>query len=299
MPFKNTAITVCYVAWDTSANVGKTGDSANHTIRGVGDGSEYTPAASPSEVDLTNLPGVYKIAIASGENNYSFVTLGGKSSTANIVLIPVYWTNEVNANAVQILGTAVSSPATAGILDVNIKNIANAVVNTANAQIGANVVTQANIDFGTTQKASITAAVPTVGAIQSGLATPTNITAGIITTVSGNVTGSVGSVAAGGITAASFASKTLKPNKNTLLNNFEFLMVLTSDHVTPGTGLTVAAQRSIDGGAFGACTNSPTEISNGWYKINLSAADLNGDVIALLFTSATADNTNILIFTES
>jgi hypothetical protein len=62
-------------------------------------------------------------------------------------------------------------------------NIANAAVATGSAQLGVNVVTQANIDFGATQKASITAAVPTVASIQSGLATPTNITAGTITTV--------------------------------------------------------------------------------------------------------------------
>jgi collagen type VII alpha len=42
--------------------------------------------------------------------------------------------------------------------------------------------------------------------LTTALATPTNITAGTITTVSGNVTGSVGSVATGGITAASIAT---------------------------------------------------------------------------------------------
>ena len=42
--------------------------------------------------------------------------------------------------------------------------------------------------------------------IPAELASPTNITAGTITTVSGNVTGSVGSIAAGGIASTSFAS---------------------------------------------------------------------------------------------
>ena len=125
-------------------------------------------------------------------------------------------TGMVPADARDILGTAISSPATAGVLDVNIKNIANAVVNTANAQIGVNVVSQANIDFGALQKASLNAATPAsvtgavgsiatngitsssiatdainaasikadaVTKIQNGLATPTNITAGTITTV--------------------------------------------------------------------------------------------------------------------
>lgn len=43
---------------------------------------------------------------------------------------------------------------------------------------------------------------------QTTIATPTNITAGTVTTVSGNVNGSVGSVAANGISDASFASAT-------------------------------------------------------------------------------------------
>lgn len=44
------------------------------------------------------------------------------------------------SNMTQILGTAVSAPATAGILDVNLKNIANATVSTSSAQLGVNVV---------------------------------------------------------------------------------------------------------------------------------------------------------------
>lgn len=66
------------------------------------------------------------------------------------------------------------------------------------------IVEQANIDFGATQKASITAAVPTVTAIQSGLATPTNITAGTITTVT-NLTNAP---TAGDLTATMKASVT-------------------------------------------------------------------------------------------
>lgn len=52
----------------------------------------------------------------------------------------VIWSKQVPANAVQILGTAVSTPATAGILDVNLKNIANAAVSTSSAQLGVNSV---------------------------------------------------------------------------------------------------------------------------------------------------------------
>src|SRR5919198_394856 len=106
MAYKNTAITVTYLAWDTSANAGKTGDSANHTLRGVGDGTEYTPSSpSITEVDSTNCPGLYKASLAAGENNYTNVTLHGKSSTANIAIIPTRWQNETSADAVKLGGT--------------------------------------------------------------------------------------------------------------------------------------------------------------------------------------------------
>ena len=95
MAYKNTAVTVCIQAWDVINGVGKTGDSANFTLRGVGDGSEFTPSSpSTTEVDSVNLPGVYKVSLTAGENNYSHVLLGGISSTAGIVIRPIQWTNE-------------------------------------------------------------------------------------------------------------------------------------------------------------------------------------------------------------
>lgn len=85
--------------------------------------------------------------------------------------------------------------------------------------------------------------------------------------------------------------------KNTALSNFEFLMLDSADHVTPKTGLTITATRSIDGAAFGACANSATEVANGIYKINLANTDLNGDVITLRFTATGADNRLLTIIT--
>lgn len=91
----------------------------------------------------------------------------------------------------------------------------------------------------------------------------------------------------------------LRIKKNTALAGFAFLMVLSADHITPATGLTVVVQRSIDGAAFGNATNTPaTEVSDGVYKIDLSAADLNGNVVTLKMTSGTADQRTIVIATE-
>lgn len=89
----------------------------------------------------------------------------------------------------------------------------------------------------------------------------------------------------------------LRVNKNTALNNFKFGMTDDINH-EPATGLTVTAQRSIDGGAFAACVNTPIEISNGAYKINLVASDLNGDVIMLRFTAIGADDVLLTIITQ-
>lgn len=190
---KNTAVTVTILAWDALNGVGKTGDAANLTLRGVGDGSEYTPSSPTiTEVDSTNLKGVYKVSLTASENNYSFVTLGGKSSTTGVVIHPVSWSNEITAT---------------------------------------------------------------------------------------------------------LASGQIHVKKNTALSNFMFTMTDSSSH-SPKTGLTVSATRSIDGAAFAACANSVTEVTNGWYKINLAAADLNGTVIALRFTATNADDRNVTVVTQ-
>jgi hypothetical protein len=86
--------------------------------------------------------------------------------------------------------------------------------------------------------------------------------------------------------------------KNTALSNFEFFMVDSTDHVTGKTGLTVTAERSIDGAAFGACANAVSEVSAGIYKINLATTDLNGDVITLKFTATGADARLVTIKTN-
>ena len=106
MPFKNTTVTYNYVAWDTANNVGKTGDGGNHTISGSRDGTQFTPAdTTPAEVDSTNLQGVYSLDLSAAENNGTFLTMGGESSTASIVIIPISWSNEINGNLTYIMDT--------------------------------------------------------------------------------------------------------------------------------------------------------------------------------------------------
>ena len=53
------------------------------------------------------------------------------------------------------------------------------------------------------------------------------------------------------------------------------LMVATSDGTTAVTGITPAVEVSKNGGAFAAATNSVSEISDGWYKVTLTATETN------------------------
>lgn len=87
--------------------------------------------------------------------------------------------------------------------------------------------------------------------------------------------------------------------KNTALPDFAFFMRDSDDHVTGKTGLTVTVERSIDGAAFAAAANSAGEVSEGWYKIDFDASDLNGDVIALKFTATGADPAAVTLKTTS
>lgn len=74
--------------------------------------------------------------------------------------------------------------------------------------------------------------------------------------------------------------------KNVAYANFMFLMTLAGAAVT---GLTVTARRRIDNGSLAACANAVSEIGSGVYAIDLTAADLNGNSVFLLFTATGAD----------
>lgn len=89
-------------------------------------------------------------------------------------------------------------------------------------------------------------------------------------------------------------SVTSNVKKNTAQNGVMFVMRNVTAN-QPQPGLTVSAQRAIDGGALVATTNPPSELGNGIYIINLSAADMNGNHIIVAFTAAGA-NTSFLEF---
>lgn len=84
--------------------------------------------------------------------------------------------------------------------------------------------------------------------------------------------------------------------RNTALSAFGFTMRDSSGVLK--TGLTVSGFRSIDGAAFAAtATATATEVANGFYKLDLAAADLNGTVIDLRFTATGAQDTTVTLLT--
>lgn len=125
-----------------------------------------------------------------------------------------------------------------------------------------------------------------------------DLRANITGNVTGNLSGSAGSVtgAVGSVTAAVAITSNIKQNQ--ALAAFEFLMTDSTLH-NPSTGLTVTVTRSIDGGAFGAGSLSAvTEVSNGIYKVDFAASDLNGKVIVLRATATASDDTFERIVTQ-
>lgn len=78
---------------------------------------------------------------------------------------------------------------------------------------------------------------------------------------------------------------------------FAFYMELTAGG--PGTSLTVTAQISKDGGAFATLAGAVTEISAGWYEVDLSGTEMNADEIAFKATATGANQRNIKIRTQS
>lgn len=85
--------------------------------------------------------------------------------------------------------------------------------------------------------------------------------------------------------------------RNTAIAGFPFLM--TTSAGAAATGLTVTGQVSQNGSSFTTLTNSAsiTEIANGWYYVNLAAADTNAASCALRFSATGARDTDMTLLT--
>jgi hypothetical protein len=104
-------------------------------------------AAAPSfgdcghEATEIGTTGIYYLDVAAAEINKDFTHIQVKTSTSGAKTQHILITTRArDADATLLLGTAISTPATAGILDINLKNIANAAVSATTAQLGVNAV---------------------------------------------------------------------------------------------------------------------------------------------------------------
>lgn len=77
--------------------------------------------------------------------------------------------------------------------------------------------------------------------------------------------------------------------------NLVFLMIDSTDHISPKTGLTPTVTLSKNGGSFGAAAGAVTEIANGWYKVAANATDANTlGPLVLHATGSGADPVDIM-----
>lgn len=78
-------------AWDAGVQAPKTGDAANITARISKDGgaSAATNDANPTELDATNMKGIYLFDITETESNADMIALVAVSATAGVRIEPV------------------------------------------------------------------------------------------------------------------------------------------------------------------------------------------------------------------
>lgn len=251
-------------------------------------------------VDGTNMPGTYELgipdaALAAGAR-WVIIMLKGAANMAPMVLeIELTAVDNQSANAFMTGVNSVAPPTNWNLMSIDasgridlgkwigsaplglnnqlvqadVQRVLNAVVNTALAQLGVNVVSQANIDFGALQKTSLNAATPA------------------------SIVGSVGSVTG----AVTIADGQILVKRNTALNDFPFTITSSVTHL-PTAGLTVTGTRSIDGGAFAPLANAVVEIGGGWYSVDFAASDLNGTTVAVQLEAVGADDRDFTIVTQ-
>jgi hypothetical protein len=101
MATKNKVFTVNFRAFDTAANEPKTGDSANISmfVR-IDSGVVSGVTNAVSEVDAVNMPGLYTLQATAAEMNGESILFNGTSTTADVIIDPVYIETEDVVNGV-------------------------------------------------------------------------------------------------------------------------------------------------------------------------------------------------------
>ena len=287
----------------------------NTTIATLASQTSFTLTAGPAEDNALNGAVVYIHDVASavqggfavvsaytGSTKTVTLTAGTTFTAAasdNVMILPpanAQWHGataqtgrDIGASVLLSSGTGTGQVTlTSGRVNADMTHIATAAVSTSTAQLGVNIV-----NFGGAA-GTFASGRPEVNASHwSGTAVATPDTAGYpkVTVKSGTGTGEL-SLSSGAVKIQTGMKK------NQALANFPFLMTDSTNH-NPLTGLTVTAQRSLDGAAFASGTiANMTEVSNGIYQCDLGAGDMNGDTVCLKFTASGADDLFVTLITE-
>lgn len=258
-------------------------------------------------VDATNQPGKYRLDIpnallASGNGRYVGLYLQGAANMAplplEIELTAVdnqstgFGLVNASANVVQWNGTNVSSPATAGIPDINVKNMNN-IAATSITTIAANQGTTQPINFSGTGSSAyvksdteqLNAQTVTAAAgvtFPASVASPTNITAGTITTTtnltnaptSGDFTATMKTSIGTAVAASAVASVTGNVGGN---------VVGSVGSVTGAVGSVTGAVGSVT--AAVGITSNRKKAATATFEFTMTSATTGGDQTGLTVTS--------------
>lgn len=150
---QSTAYTRSFMMVATSDHIaGLTGATVTVKLSKAGGGGAAA-GGTVTEVDSTNCPGLYKIALTTTDTatlgDLAFCCTATSADPTNFIdqVCVNILGDTLPANVTQWNGTNVSAPATAGIPEVNVKNVNN---------VSASSVTAVNANQGTTQPVNFT-----------------------------------------------------------------------------------------------------------------------------------------------
>jgi hypothetical protein len=128
------------MSYNTTTGAYVVGDTANITLRLIKDGTVAAPTNSIVEPSGAGLRGAYVLALTSAETQFNTVWIGGNSSSANTIIVPITLTftsfNQLGVNVVTIGG---STPATliGGLIQTQVSGTPSVTV-TGTVTVGTN-----------------------------------------------------------------------------------------------------------------------------------------------------------------
>jgi len=92
MAIKGKGLTVNFLVWDTVNNCGKTGETGTTLALNIvkDNGAPAAVSNGVSEVNASNMPGVYRIALTPKEMEGDFICVSGRSNNVGVVVYPAF-----------------------------------------------------------------------------------------------------------------------------------------------------------------------------------------------------------------